>query len=190
MADVLWGDAALKETVAHLIAFSYIREPDGEIRLAVMNEVKFLTFRLRQCGVYSTFLQVAAQCRVSELSNLQMLETRFGCLLAKRERHGTDVRYLLRYLAKQVRHIVRTVEFLRQCDDVAALARSKIIPLVEFGVYLERGFCFLPERGFVPKAFALLLDGAIAQTLQIVCQSDCFCFLNVHNVYSYGFEDG
>ena len=120
MADVLRGDAALEETVAHFIASCHIREPDGEIRLAIMDEVQFLTFRFRQCGVYSTLLQVAEQCRVREFSHLQMLETRFGCLLAKRERHGTDVRCLLRYLTKQVRHIVRTVEFLCQSDDVAA----------------------------------------------------------------------
>lgn len=146
MADVLRGDATLEETVAHLIASCHIREPDGEIGFAVMDEVQFLAFSLCQCDVYSTLLQVAEQCRVSEFSHLKMLETWFGCLLTKRERHGTDVRCLLRYLVKQIRHIVRTVKFLRQCDDVAALARSEVVPLVEFGVHLERCFRFLPER--------------------------------------------
>ena len=190
MADVLRCDATLKETVAYLIASCHIREPDGEIGFVVMDEVQFLTFSPCQCGVYFTLLQLTEQCRVSEFSHLQMLETRFGCLLTKRERHGTDVRCLFRNLAKQVRHIVRTVKLLCQSDDVAAIACSEVVPLVEFGVYLERGFRFLPERGFVPKAFALLLDGAVAQTLQIVCQLDCFCFLDVHNVYFYGFDDG
>ena len=106
-----------------------------------------------------------------------MLETRFRCLLAKRERHGTDVRCLFRYLTKQVRHIVRAIKFLRQSDDVASLACPEVVPLVEFSVYLERGFRFPPERGFVPKAFALLLDGAVAQTLKIVCDTYILCFL-------------
>ena len=146
MSDVLRGDAALEETVAYFIASCHIREPDGEIGLAVMDEVQFLTFRLRQCGVYPTFLQVAEQCRVREFAHFQMLETRFGCLLAKRERHGTDVRCLFRYLTKQVRHIVRTVKLLRQSDDVASLTCSEVVPLVEFGVHLERCFGFFPER--------------------------------------------
>lgn len=44
-------------------------------------------------------------------------------------------------LFQQVRHIIGTVEFLRQCYNVATLACSEVVPLVEFGVYLER--CFL-----------------------------------------------
>lgn len=36
---------------------------------------------------------------------------------------------------QQIRHIVGTVEFRSQCDDVAALANAEVIPLVEFGVY-------------------------------------------------------
>ena len=39
MADVLRCDAALEETVAHFKPSSHIREADGEIGLAVMDEV-------------------------------------------------------------------------------------------------------------------------------------------------------
>ena len=106
MADVFRCDTALEKTVAHLIASCHIRETDGEIGLAVMEEVQFLTYRPRQIGVYTPFLQVSEQCRMGKLSYLQLLETRFGCLLAKRERYGTDVWSLFRYLIKQIRHIV------------------------------------------------------------------------------------
>lgn len=56
---------------------------------------------------------------------------------------GVQVRCLFGDALQQIRHIVGTVEFLRQCDDVAALADAEVVPLVEFGVYLERGFGFL-----------------------------------------------
>lgn len=56
MADVLWSDTALEETVAHLIPSRHIRETDGEIRLAVIDEVQFPTFRLCQSYVYTSFL--------------------------------------------------------------------------------------------------------------------------------------
>ena len=102
-----------------------------------MDEVQFLTFRLRQCGVYFTFLQVAEQCRMREFPYLQLLEGWLGCLLAKRERNGTDVWSLFRYLAEQVRHMVGEIEFLRQCDDVTAFAQSVIEPQVASGVHLE-----------------------------------------------------
>ena len=118
---------------------------------------------------------------MGEFPHLQMLEARFGCLLAKRERHGTDVWSLFRYPAKQVRHMVGRIKFLCQCDDVAAPAQSVIEPQVTVGVHLERGFRFLPEGGFVPQAVSLLLYGRVAQTLQIVCDSDLFGFLYVHD---------
>ncbi len=54
----------LEETVAHLIASCHIRESDGEIGFTVVDEVQFLTFNPCQCGIYSTFLQIAEQCRV------------------------------------------------------------------------------------------------------------------------------
>ena len=47
---------------------------------------------------------------------------------------------------QQIRHIVGTIEFRSQCDDVATLADAEVIPLVEFGVYFERGFGFLSQR--------------------------------------------
>lgn len=77
--------------------------------------------------------------------------------------------------------MVGRVEFLYQCDDVAAPAQPVIEPQVAVGVHLERGFRFLPEGGFVPQAAFLLLYGRVAQTLQIVCDSDLFGFLDVHD---------
>ncbi len=47
---------------------------------------------------------------------------------------------------QQIRHIVGTVKFRSQCDDIAALADAEVVPLVEFGVHLERGFGFLSQR--------------------------------------------
>ena len=95
---------------------------------------------------------------------------------------GVQMRCLFGDALQQIRHVVGAVEFRSQCDDIATLADAEVIPLVEFGVYLERGFRFLTERGFVPKAVALLLYGRVAQTLQIVCDSDLFCFLDVHDI--------
>ena len=149
-----------------------------------MGEVELFTLRLCQSDVYAPFLQVSEQCRMGEFAHLQMLETRFGCPLTKRERHRTNVWRLLRYFAKQVRHIVRTVKLLRQSDDVAALACSEVVPLIEVSVHLERGFRFLTERGFIPQAVSLLLYGRITQTLQIVRNFDLFCFLDVHDIIS------
>lgn len=118
---------------------------------------------------------------MGEFSHLQMLETRFGCLLAKRKRHRTDVWSLFNYPVKQVRYIIGCIKFLCQRNDVAASAQSVIEPQVTVGVYLERGFRFLSERGFVPQAVPLLLYGHVAQTLQIVRDSDLFGFLDVHD---------
>lgn len=70
MADVLRCDAALEETVAHFKPSSHIREADGEIGLAVMDEVQFLTFQSCQVGVYAPFLQVTEQCRMGKFSHL------------------------------------------------------------------------------------------------------------------------
>ena len=119
---------------------------------------------------------------MGEFSHFQMLKTRFGCLLAKRERHGTDVWNQFSYPVKQVRHIVGCIKFLCQRNDVAASAQSVIEPQVTVGVHLERGFRFLSERGFVPQAVSLLLYGRVTQTLQIVCDSDLFRFLCSHNL--------
>ena len=48
----------------------HIREADGEIGLAVMDEVQFLTFQSCQVGVYAPFLQVTEQCRMGKFSHL------------------------------------------------------------------------------------------------------------------------
>ena len=92
------------------------------------------------------------------------------------------MRCLFRYLTEQIGHMVRRIKLLRQSDDVAAFADAEVVPPVEFGVYLERGFRFLSQWRFVPKTVALLLYGQIAQTLQIVCNLDLFCFLDVHDM--------
>ena len=42
------------------------------------------------------------------------------------------------YALQQAGYIFRMVEFRCQCDDVTALAKSKIVPFVEFCAYLER----------------------------------------------------
>ena len=56
MADIFRGDTALEETVAHFISSRHVRETDGEIRLSIMDEVQFSTFRLCQSDVYTPFL--------------------------------------------------------------------------------------------------------------------------------------
>lgn len=66
MADVFRCDTTLEKLVAHLVPSCHIREADGEIGFAVMDEVQFLTFRLCQCCVYPTLLQIAEQCRMLE----------------------------------------------------------------------------------------------------------------------------
>ena len=47
---------------------------------------------------------------------------------------------------QEIWHMLGTVEFLCQCDDVTTLAECKIIPLIALGIYLERGFRFFPKR--------------------------------------------
>lgn len=137
MADVFRCNATLEELVAHLVPSCHIREADGEIRLAVMDEVQFLAFRFRQCGIYSTLLQVVEQYRMREFPDLQLLEGWLGCLLAKGKRNGTDVWSLFRYLTEQIRHMVRKIEFLSQCDDVAPFAQPVVEPQITVGIYLE-----------------------------------------------------
>lgn len=65
-------------------------------------------------------------------------------------------------------------------DDVAALAHSEVEPTVHRGVHLKRCLAFVSQRWLVPKVCTLLLDRAVSQTLQIVCNLDLLCFLNVH----------
>ena len=55
----------------------------------------------------------------------------------KREGNGTDVWSLFRYLTEQIRHMVGEIEFLRQCDDVAAFAQSIVEPQVAVSVHFE-----------------------------------------------------
>ena len=157
----LGGYTPFEKRISHLVASCHVREPDGEIGFAVMDEVQFLAFHFRQCGVYPTFLQVAEQCGVREFLYLQALKTFLGGLFLESVIGWSDMECLPSNLFQQVRHIVGTVEFLRQCDDVATFACSEVIPLIEFGVYLERCFRFLPERGLVPKAVAMPFDRAI-----------------------------
>lgn len=57
-----------------------------------------------------------------------------------RGEYGVSV---LRFL-QEVRHMVGTIKFLCQCDDIPTFAECKIIPLVTFCIYLERCFRFFP----------------------------------------------
>ncbi len=59
---------------------------------------------------------------------------------------GVQMRCLFGDALQQIRHVVGAVEFRSQCDDIATLADAEVIPLVEFGVYLEPGFGFLSQR--------------------------------------------
>lgn len=45
---------------------------------------------------------------------------------------------------QEIWHMVGTIKFLCQCDDIPTLAECKIIPLVTFSIHLERGFRFFP----------------------------------------------
>ena len=38
---------------------------------------------------------------------------------------------------QEIWHMVGTIKFLCQCDDIPTLAECKIIPLIAFGIYLE-----------------------------------------------------
>ena len=72
-----------------------------------------------------------------EFPDLQLLEGWLGCMLVKREGNGTDVWSLFRYITEQIRHIVGKIEFLRQCDDVAAFAQPLVEPQVAVSVHFE-----------------------------------------------------
>ena len=50
---------------------------------------------------------------------------------------GVQMRCLFGDALQQIRHVVGAVEFRSQCDDIATLADAEVIPLVEFGVYLN-----------------------------------------------------
>ena len=56
------------------------------------------------------------------------------------------MRSLFLYPFQEVRHMVGTVEFPCQRDDVAALAQPEIIPFIKVGIDLEGRFGFLPQR--------------------------------------------
>lgn len=58
-------------------------------------------------------------------------------LLAKRKGCRANVGCSLRYPFQQIGYILAVVEFGCQCDDVTALAGTEVIPLVEFGIYLN-----------------------------------------------------
>ena len=159
----------------------YVRKRNGEVLLVVVRKPSFLTFSFRQCRIYPPFLQVSEQGRRRKRHDFQLLETRLRKgLLAKRERNGAHVRCLFLYAFQKIRHTVRCIEVRSQCDDVAALAECKIIPLVPLGIHLERCFGFFPERRFVPKIDALPLHRAISQAVKILFQPDLFCCLYIH----------
>jgi len=181
VGDVFRRDTALEISVAYLIAAQYVRKRNGEVPLAVVRKPCLPAFSFRQCRIDTPFLQISEQGRGRKRHDFQLLETwlRKG-LLAKRERDGAHVRCLFLYAFQKVRHTVRCIEARSQCDDVAALAECKIIPLVPLGVHLERCFGSLPERRFVPEIGALLLYRAISQAVKILFQPDLFCCLYIH----------
>ena len=49
-------------------------------------------------------------------------------LLAKRKRHGANTGCLFFDFLQEVRHMVGTIKFLCQCDDITTFACAKIIP--------------------------------------------------------------
>ena len=81
---------------------------------------------------------------MGQVTDFQMLETRFCPTLGKRKTDRADVRCLFRYPVQKVWQAVGAIEFLCQCNDVAALACAKVIPKVAVSVHLERWFVFLP----------------------------------------------
>lgn len=158
-------------------------EGGGNVLCSILISIKTKAwlYSFRQCGVYPSFLKVGKQGRRRQLHDVQLLETRLGGRLpAKGERYGTDMRCLFLYAFQDIRNTVRCVEVCRQCDDVSALSQTEVEPLLTLGVYLERGFAFVPERGFVPEVYSLLLYRGIPQTVQIVCDSYLFCFFYCH----------
>ena len=147
MGDVFRRDTALEISVAYLIAARYVRECNGEVPFAIVRKPCLPAFSFRQCRIDTPFLQIGEQGRGRKQHDFELLKTRLRKgLLAKRERDGAHVRCLFLYAFQKVRHTVRCIEVRSQCDDVAALAERKIIPLVPLGVHLERCFGFFPER--------------------------------------------
>ena len=57
----------------------------------------FLTFSFCQFDIDTPSLQVTEQCRMGQVTDFQMLETRFCPTLGKRKTDRTDVRCLFRY---------------------------------------------------------------------------------------------
>ena len=85
MGDVLGGHTPLEESVAHLVTARLVLEADGEVVLAIMREVEFHTFLSGYAQVNIPLAQIAQECRVVELPNLQSLKTRLGSLLRERK---------------------------------------------------------------------------------------------------------
>ncbi len=97
---------------------------------------------------------------MGKFSHLKCWKLGSRMLAGEKERYGTDVWCLFRYLAKQIRHMVGCVQYPCKCDDVTTtLPQSIIEPQVAVGVHLERGFRFLTERGFIPQAVSCCFTG-------------------------------
>lgn len=71
MCDVLGGHATLEESVTNLVTARLVLEADGEVVLAIMREVEFHTFLSGYAQVNIPLAQIAQECRVVELPNLQ-----------------------------------------------------------------------------------------------------------------------
>lgn len=123
MGDVFRRDAALEVSVAYLVTASHVPKTDGKITLAVVLEVYLMAFSFRKFQVYSPALQIRKQDGRIKFPYFHTLKIRLrGGLLPKRERHGSDTRYLFRNPLQQVRHMDGTVKFRSQRDDVATLS--------------------------------------------------------------------
>lgn len=147
MGDVFRSYAALEELVAYLVPSRYVRKCDGKIPPAVVGEMRLAAFSSGQSRIYPPFPQVCKQDRGRKRHNFQLLETRLRRgLPGKREGDGAHVRCLPCYHFQKVGHMVGCVKFRRQCDDVAAFPGGKVVPEITFGVHLERGLGFLPQR--------------------------------------------
>ena len=80
MGDVLGRYAALEELVAYLVTSRLVLETYGEVSLAVVGEMQFHTFLSGDVRINLSLVQIAQECRVIKLHNLQSLKARLGGL--------------------------------------------------------------------------------------------------------------
>ena len=106
MCDVLGGHATLEESVKNLVTARLVLETDGEVVLAIMREVGLHTFLSGYAQVNIPLAQIAQECRVVELPNLQSLKTRLGSLLRERKVGRAYMGRLLLHLVQEIWQVV------------------------------------------------------------------------------------